>query len=130
MTRPCRHRCPTQRGFTLLELMVVVTIVGILATLAEPAFQRTIVKAREAALKQNLWTLRDVLDQYRADRGTYPAALGDLTAAGYLKRIPEDPFTRSDATWQLMQDQTDGGIVDVHSGSTSVGQNGIPVNQW
>ena len=119
-----------QQGFTLLELMIVVTIVGILATLAEPAFQRTIVKAREAALKQNLWTLREVLDQYRADRGKYPATLADLTAAGYLKRIPEDPFTRSDATWQTMQDQTDGGIADVHSGSTLVGLNGIALNQW
>jgi general secretion pathway protein G len=123
-------RLSVQRGFTLLELMIVVTIVGILATLAEPAFQRTVVKAKEAALKQNLWTLRDVLDQYRADRGRYPSVLADLTSAGYLKRIPLDPFTRSDSTWQTMQDHADGSIVDVHSGSMLVGLNGVPLNQW
>lgn len=110
--------------------MTVVVIAGILATLAEPSFQGAVLKAREAALKQNLFTLRDALDQYKADRGKYPPALTDLTGTGYLKRIPLDPLTRSDSSWQAQVDQTDGGVSDVHSGSDLVGTDGTPYNQW
>src|ERR671936_596100 len=106
----------TPNGFTLIELMMVVTVAGILVTLAEPAFHNSVVKAKEAALKQNLFTMRDVIDQFRADKGQYPADLSELKAAGYLKRIPFDPFTKSDSTWQLILDQTDHGVFDVHSG--------------
>ncbi len=119
-----------QGGFTLIELMMVVTIIGILANLAVPSFQRSIVKSREAALKQSLYTMRDVIDQYKADQGVYPPALEDLASAGYLRRIPEDPFTRSDGTWQEIIDETDGGIFDVHSGSDLVATDGTPYNQW
>ncbi len=119
-----------QGGFTLVELMMVVTIVGILANLAVPSFQRSIVKSREAALKQSLYTMRDVIDQYKADQGVYPPALEDMASAGYLRRIPEDPFTRSDGTWQEIIDETDGGIFDVHSGSDLVALDGTPYNQW
>lgn len=119
-----------QDGFTLVELMMVVTIVGILANLAVPSFQRSIVKSREAALKQSLYTMRDVIDQYKADQGVYPPVLDDLASAGYLRRIPEDPFTRSDGTWQEIIDETDGGIFDVHSGSDLVALDGTPYNQW
>jgi general secretion pathway protein G len=119
-----------QRGFTLMELMTVVVIAGILATLAEPSFQGAVLKAREAALKQNLFTVRDAIDQYKADRGKYPSALSDLTGTGYLKRIPLDPIARSDSNWQAQLDQTDGGISDVHSGSDLVGTDGTPYNQW
>lgn len=121
---------PGQGGFTLVELMMVVTIVGILANLAVPSFQRSIVKSREAALKQSLYTMRDVIDQYKADQGVYPPALEDMASAGYLRRIPEDPFTRSDGTWQEIIDETDGGIFDVHSGSDLVALDGTPYNQW
>jgi len=75
-------------GFTLIELLIVVSIIGILATLAAPSYQTSVVKAREAALRQDLFTLRDVLDQHRADQGKYPASLGALVSAGYLRAIP------------------------------------------
>lgn len=113
-----------------MELMLVVTIAGILVTLAEPWFQGSILKAREAALKQNLFTLREVLDQYKADRGKYPANLAELKTVGYLRRLPIDPFTKSDATWQEILDQAEGGIFDVHSGSPLVGSDGTPYNLW
>jgi general secretion pathway protein G len=113
-----------------MEMMTVVVIAGILATIAEPSFQGAVLKAREAALKQNLFTLRDAIDQYKADRGKYPPALPDLTGAGYLKRIPLDPVTRSESTWQAQVDQMDGGVSDVHSGSDLVGTDGTPYNQW
>ena len=119
-----------ETGFTILELMVVLTIAGILLTLAEPSFSNTIHKAREASLKQNLFTIRDVIDQYRADTGKYPPTLADLKSSGYLKRIPMDPFTKSTSTWQETLDQADGGVFDVHSGSDLVGSDGVPYNQW
>ncbi|HZC82545.1 MAG TPA: prepilin-type N-terminal cleavage/methylation domain-containing protein, partial [Nitrospiraceae bacterium] len=117
-------------GFTLLEMMVVVSIVGILTTLAIPNYVATVVKAREAALKQGLFLLRDVIDQYRADRGKYPQALTDLTTVGYLRSLPTDPFTQSTSTWQEIPDQAEGGIFDVHSGSTLVSvSDGKPYNE-
>jgi len=122
------RRCDA--GFTILELMMVITIAGILLTLAEPSLSNTIIRAREASLKQNLFTMRDVIDQFRADTGKYPPTLADLKSVGYLKRMPVDPFTRSDATWQEIQDQAESGVFDVHSGSDLVGSNGVPYNQW
>jgi general secretion pathway protein G len=113
-----------------MEMMTVVVIAGILATLAEPSFQGAVLKAREAALKQNLFTLRDAIDQYKADRGKYPPGLADLTTAGYIKRIPIDPLTRSEDSWQPQVDQMDGGVGDVHSGSDLVGTDGTPYNRW
>lgn len=130
LTPPASHRRVGEAGFTILELMIVLTIAGILLTLAEPSFSNTIQKAREASLKQNLFTMRDVIDQYRADTGNYPPTLADLQSAGYLKRIPLDPFTRSTGTWQEILDQDEGGVFDVHSGSDLVGTNGVPFNQW
>ncbi|WP_455379335.1 prepilin-type N-terminal cleavage/methylation domain-containing protein [Petrachloros mirabilis] len=117
-------------GFTLIELMIVVSIVGILATLAIPTYQASVVKAREAALRQDLFTLRDVLDQHRADQGTFPPSLQALVGAGYLRSIPKDPMTNSETTWQELTDPTEGGVFDVFSGSEYVGTNGIPYNRW
>lgn len=119
-----------ERGYTLLELMIVVTIVAILATLAEPMWQESITRAREASLKQTLFTVRDVLDQYRADHGTYPQAVAEVVSAGYLRQMPSDPFTRSATTWQEIPAESEGGVVDVHSGSPLVGTDGTPYNQW
>lgn len=124
-----RHLIP-ECGYTLIELMIVVSIAGILVTLAEPSFRATMLKAREAALKQDLFTLREVLDQYRADRGRYPSALGELQATGYIRYIPVDPFTKSDTTWQEILDQNQGGVFDVHSGSDLVALDGTPYNNW
>jgi len=110
--------------------MVIVTIIGILVTLAVPSYRHSTVKAREAVLAHDLFTLRDLLDQHRADKGRYPAALEDVAKVGYLRSIPADPFTRSTTTWQTITEDTEGGIVDVHSGSDLVGTNGVPYNQW
>lgn len=124
------RRNPAERGFTILELMIVVTIVGILATLAVPSYQGSVLRAREAALKQDLFTMRDVLDQHRADKGTYPESLEELVSKGYLRAVPVDPFTRSPSTWQEIIEPTEGGVFDVYSGSELVGTNGVPYNQW
>jgi len=119
-----------ESGFTLLELMIVVSIIGILATFAVPSYRQSVVKAREAVLQQDLATMRDVLDQYRADRGKYPPSLKEIVTAGYLRAVPVDPITRSASTWQEILDETDGGIFDVHSGADLVASNGTPYNQW
>lgn len=123
-------RLQETKGFTLIELLIVVSIIGILATLAAPSYQASVVKAREAALRQDLFTLRDVLDQHRADQGKYPPSLQSLVSAGYLRAIPKDPFTNSDTSWQEMTDATEGGVFDVFSGSEFVGTNGTPYNRW
>src|SRR5688572_14645746 len=117
-------------GYTLLELMIVVTIAAILATLAEPMWQESITRAREASLKQTLFNMRDILDQYRADRGKYPQAMAEVVSAGYLRQMPTDPFTRSATTWQEIPSESEGGVFDVHSGSPLVGTDGTPYNQW
>ena len=117
-------------GFTLLELMIVVSIIGILATLAVPSYQASVVKAKEAALRQDLSTLRDVLDQHKADQGKYPPSLSVLVGTGYLRGIPQDPFTRATTTWQEISDPAEGGVVDIFSGSEFVGTNGAPYNRW
>ena len=117
-------------GFTMIELMIVVTIVGILATLAVPSYQASTVKAREAALRQDLFTMRDVLDQHRADKGRYPESLRALVHTGYLRSLPVDPFTRKASTWQEILEPLEGGIFNVYSGSDLVGTNGVAYNRW
>ena len=119
-----------QGGFTLLELMTIIAIIGILVTLAVPSYRGAVVKAREAVLKQDLFTVRDVLDQYRGDQGKYPPSLSDLVKSGYLRTVPVDPFTSSNSTWQEVAEATEGGIFDIHSGSDLVASTGIPYNQW
>lgn len=118
------------RGFTLIELMIVVSIVGILATIAIPSYQASLIKARETVLRQDLFTLRELLDHHRADKGKYPPSLDGLVTAGYLRALPRDPFTSTPNSWQQIIEPTEGGIFDVYSGSDLVGTNGIPYNQW
>ncbi|HET6675524.1 MAG TPA: prepilin-type N-terminal cleavage/methylation domain-containing protein [Nitrospiraceae bacterium] len=120
----------SEGGFTIIELMIVVSIVGILATLAVPSYQNAVVKAREGALRQDLFSLRDVIDQHRADNGKYPETLAALVSSGYLRRLPPDPLTGSPDTWQEMKDPAEEGVIDVFSGSELVGTNGVPYNQW
>lgn len=122
--------CETDEGFTLVELMIVVAIVGILATISVPSYRTSLIKARETVLRQDLFTMREVLDQHRADQGKYPPSLGALVAAGYLRALPKDPFTNSTATWQEITEPTEGGVFDVYSGSDLVGTNGTAYNQW
>lgn len=117
-------------GFTLVELMIVVSIVGILATLAVPSYQSSVMKARETVLRQDLFTLRELLDHHRADKGKYPSSLDGLVVAGYLRTLPKDPFTNTSSSWQEISEPTEGGIFDVYSGSDLIGANGIPYNKW
>ena len=123
-------------GYTLLELMIVVAIAGILLTLAIPSFQTSAIKAKEAALKQNLFTMRSVLDQFYADQGKYPATLETLVEEGYLRAIPKDPFTKSATTWEEIfeeldeEDDSEPGIYDLHSGSDQMALDGTPYKEW
>ena len=127
-----------KKGFTLLELMIVIAIIGILATMAQPMFKTaTSLRSKEAALKEDLFNLRNVLDQYYADNGKYPDSLDDLVAKGYMRSIPSDPITGS-KDWRPVYFTSDdsssgeasGGICDVHSGSDKTGLNGISYAQW
>ena len=131
------RRSRNQRGFTLIELMIVVSIILILISTAIPMYQQSVIRAREAVLRQNLFTLRSVIDQYSMDKQKAPQSLQDLVDAGYLKMIPMDPFTNSRDTWETVQedvllsvDQSQPGITDVHSGSSGTGSDGTAYNQW
>ena len=127
-----------RRGFTLLELMVVITIILVLVTIAVPSYQQSIILAREAVLRDNLYTLRSLIDQYTLDKKEAPQALEDLVAEGYLRSLPKDPITSSNETWVeefaedvfLSPDQTMSGIVDVRSGSEEISLDGTPYNTW
>jgi general secretion pathway protein G len=126
------------RGFTLLELMVVLTLLLILATLSVPIFQLAIVHAREAVLKDDLYTLRKLIDEFTLDKQRPPTSLDELVEAGYLRGgIPVDPFTGSNETWHtdveevpLNPSQAASGIVDVHSGSDEIGLDGTSYSSW
>ena len=149
----CMSRASAQAGFTLLELIIVVAIIGILATIAMPRLLHTPDKAREAVLKTDLRTFRDVLDQYYADKGHYPTSLDALVDDGYLRTIPRDPFTRSADSWVPVYEEPKldsggapadpgaappgadpdagkPGIIDVHSGAPGNGTNGTPYSEW
>ena len=130
-----RHR--TQSGFTLIELMIVMAIIGILATLAIPSFVGAVKHAREAVLKEDLQTMRTAIDSYTMDKQKAPQSLDDLIQDGYLKSIPEDPMTHSKDTWvtdtsdaMYSLDETEPGINDVHSGSDAIGSDGQPYSSW
>ncbi len=126
-----------QAGFTLIELMIVISMILILISVAIPIYTQSITRAREAVLRQNLFTMRSVIDQYSMDKQKAPQSLDDLVQAGYLKQIPTDPMTNSKDTWQPVQedvlvsvDQNQPGITDVHSGSEANGSDGTAYNTW
>jgi general secretion pathway protein G len=122
----------TDRGYTLIEMMIVISIIGILSTIALPNMQRALIRARETALRQNLFVLRDVIDQYYGDHGRYPDSLEGLVDEKYIRKIPVDPTTATAATWIEIppENAEQGGVFDVHSGSYKVGLNGVPYNEW
>jgi len=126
-----------EAGFTLVELMIVMAIIGILVVMAIPRYATTIRHAREAVLKTDLQTMRAAIDSYTMDKQKAPQSLDDLVEEGYLKAIPEDPMTHSKDTWvpdtsdaMYSIDETDSGITDVHSGSEEVGTDDRPYSEW
>ena len=125
------------RGFTLIELMIVISIILILVSISIPIYTNSVVHAKEAVLRDDLFTMRSVIDQYTLDKQKAPQSLQDLVSAGYLKAIPKDPFTGSTDTWQVTSDdtlmdpgQTQPGITDVHSGASAVGTDGSAYSSW
>jgi general secretion pathway protein G len=139
-----RRRNP-RGGFTLLELIIVIAVIGILATIALPALKDVPRKAAESVLKTDLRIFRDIIDQYHGDKGHYPPTLEALVESGYLRDLPRDPFTKSNETWQVVYEdlnledfpaETDlpedmqPGIIDVHSGSELPSLDGTPYNTW
>ncbi len=132
-----RRNHKTDAGFTLVELMIVMAIIGVLLTVAIPSYMGAVRQAREAVLKEDLHTMRSAIDSYTADKQKAPQSLDDLVNEGYLREIPIDPMTRVKDSWQTSTsdalhslDQTDPGIDDVHSGSQEQGSDGQPYNTW
>ena len=124
-------------GFTLIELMIVISIILILVSIAVPMYQQSVTRAKEAVLRQDLKTMRDQIDNYTMDKEKGPQSLQDLVDAGYLRKIPADPFTSSADSWQVESsdtlqslDQTEPGITDVHSGSSQTGSDGTAYSTW
>ena len=131
----------SQAGFTLLELLVVMTIIGILAAIAVPALRDSPQRARESALREDLFTMRSVIDQYHGDKGVFPPDLQTLVSDGYMRKIPLDPMTKSAETWVVSYEETPPeadnpeepvtpGIVDVHSGSPDKAMDGTNYKDW
>lgn len=135
----CRTRSGRRRdfGFTLIELMIVMAIIVILIGIAVPQYQKAIVRSKESVLHSNLFTLREVIDEYSFDRQKAPQTLQDLVTDHYLRAIPMDPMTGSNDTWQvIMEDpttaanQNEPGIFDVHSGSDKTSLDGTKYADW
>jgi general secretion pathway protein G len=126
-----------RRGFTFVELMIVMAIIAVLLSVAVPIYSRSIVRAKESVLKNNLFTLRTVIDEYTYDKQKAPQSLQDLVANGYLRQIPVDPITTTADSWKIIQedssntvDQSQPGIFDVRSGSDKTSLEGTPYSEW
>jgi general secretion pathway protein G len=126
-----------RRGFSLIELMIVMAIIVILIGMAVPYYQKSILRSRETVLRSNLFSMRSMIDEYSFDKQKAPQTLEDLVHDGYLREIPKDPITNSNDTWRLVMEdagqsvnQTEPGIFDVHSGSDKTGLDGTPYADW
>jgi general secretion pathway protein G len=132
-----RERIGGERGFTLLELMVVATLLVVLATIGLVQYKSGVTRAREGVLKTDLFNMRDAIDQYYADKGKYPSSLESLVSDGYLRKVPDDPITKSADSWQTVPAEpdpnnpnTEPGIYDVKSGAQGTALDGSNYSDW
>ena len=132
-----RARTAAAAGFTLIELIVVTALIVVLTTIAMVSYQNSVTRAREAVLKEDLFRLRDAIDQYYADKNKWPQTHQDLVADGYVREIPKDPMTDSVETWQTVPAEADPaggsaepGVFDVKSGSDRMALDGTPYTDW
>ncbi len=132
-----RMRSGNKRGYTLVEIVIVLTIISIMVSIAVPMYQKAIVRTRETVLRNNLFSIRTVIDEYTYDKQKAPQALQDLVTDGYLRQIPEDPITGSNNTWKLIMEdaltsvsQTEPGLFDVRSDSDKTSLEGTPYSEW
>lgn len=116
------------RGFTLIEILVVLVLVALLASIATPIVSSSILRARESTLKENLFVMRKAIDGYYADNRTYPQSLQLLVEKRYIRAVPVDPVTDSVETWELVFAEE--GIIDIHSGSSNTASDGTKYNEW
>lgn len=137
VVRDRSRRQRRRRGFTLLELMVVMALIVVIAGMAMASYRNSVTLAQEAVLREDLFRMRDAIDQYYADKNKYPSTLEALVSDGYLRALPEDPFTKSASTWQEVPAEPDAnnpsaepGVYNVKSGSDKVSMNGQPYNEW
>ncbi len=128
---------PEASGFTVIELMVVLTIIGILSAIGVNYHRKAIIQTKEAVLKEDLFQMRDALEQYYADKSKYPPDLQTLVDEGYMRKIPEDPITKSSDTWELVYEEPidndpdyEVGVYDVRSGSGKQALDGTTYNEW
>ena len=127
----------SDRGFTMIELMVVMFLISVLAAMGMAQYRNSVTYSRESVLKEDLFRLRDAIDQYYADKGQYPSTLDALVSDGYLRKLPEDPFTKNNSSWQTVPAEPDPnnpvaepGVFDVKSGSEGTALDGTKYAEW
>jgi general secretion pathway protein G len=129
--------CEREGGFTMIELLIVLSLIVILATIGMAQYRTSVIHSREAVLKEDLFRLRDAIDQYYADKGQYPASLDALVSDGYMRKVPEDPFTKNNQSWQTVPSEPDPnnpsaqpGVYDIKSGSEETAIDGTKYAEW